>query len=92
MSIIEKYKPIGKGAHDARPVAIMQVQHSSYLYHEPRIFSRYADIITILNESNAMEKSTKIQKESDLKYLNKEDPIKFKSVESSSRIQDAFIE
>jgi len=39
-----------------------------------------------------MAKSTKIQKESGLKYLNKEDSIKFKTVESSSRIQDAFIE
>lgn len=58
----------------------------------PGYLAAMQTIITILNESNAMEKSTKIQKESDLKYLNKEDPIKFKSVESSSRIQDAFIE
>jgi len=58
----------------------------------PGYFSRHADIFTILNESNAMAKSTKIQKESGLKYLNKEDSIKFKTIESSSRIQDAFIE
>lgn len=50
VSIIHKYKTIGKPAHDARLVAIMQVWAIHHIYTmNPGDFNRYADIIIILN-------------------------------------------
>ena len=50
VSIINKYKTIGKPAHDARLIAIMQVQAIHQIYTmNPGDFNRYADIITILD-------------------------------------------
>jgi predicted nucleic acid-binding protein len=49
-SIIDKYKTIGKPAHDARLVALMQAQAIDTIYTmNPADFNRYADIITVLN-------------------------------------------
>ena len=50
VSIINKYKTMGKSAHDARLVAVMQVQSIHQIYTmNPGDFNRYADIIAILN-------------------------------------------
>jgi len=49
-AIINKYKTIGKTAHDARLVALMQAQAIEQIYTmNPADFNRYADIITVLN-------------------------------------------
>ena len=49
-AIITKYKTIGKTAHDARLVALMQAQAIDRIYTmNPGDFNRYADIITVLN-------------------------------------------
>jgi predicted nucleic acid-binding protein len=49
-SIITKYKTIGKQAHDARLVALMQAQAIDTIYTmNPGDFNRYTDIITVLN-------------------------------------------
>jgi predicted nucleic acid-binding protein len=48
--IIINYKTIGKPAHDARLVALMQAQAIDQLYTmNPGDFKRYADIVTVLN-------------------------------------------
>jgi predicted nucleic acid-binding protein len=48
--LINKYKTIGKTAHDTRLVALMQAQAIEQIYTmNPADFNRYADIITVLN-------------------------------------------
>ncbi len=49
-AIISSYQTIGKTAHDARIVALMRVQAIERIYTmNPGDFSRYSDIITVLN-------------------------------------------